>query len=99
MVCTIWDKQFRMALVASSLPVDYKFETAEFYSAKSQVIIALFLLRKNAYYFSKAMFFNNFYKFPFNDKLARGELPQKKINSIQFIAQLIAKKIARCRTK
>lgn len=35
--CTIWDKQFRLALVASSLPIDYKFETTEFYSTKSQV--------------------------------------------------------------
>lgn len=35
--CTIWDKQFRLALVASSLPIDYKFESPEFYSTKSQV--------------------------------------------------------------
>lgn len=35
--CTIWDKQFRLALVASSLPIDYKFESTEFYSTKSQV--------------------------------------------------------------
>lgn len=35
--CTTWDKQFRLALVSSSLPIDYKFENQEFYSAKTQV--------------------------------------------------------------
>lgn len=35
--CTTWDKQFRLALVASSLPIDYKFENQEFYSKKSQL--------------------------------------------------------------
>ncbi|XP_062711971.1 uncharacterized protein LOC134289697 [Aedes albopictus] len=29
---TIWDRQFRLAIVASSLPVDYPFEESEFYS-------------------------------------------------------------------
>lgn len=33
--CTTWDKQFRLALVASSLPIDYKFESQEFYTKKS----------------------------------------------------------------
>lgn len=35
-VC-LWDKQFRLALVASSLPIDYKFEGQEFYTKKSKV--------------------------------------------------------------
>lgn len=35
--CTTWDKQFRLALVASSLPIDYKFENPEFYSTKTQM--------------------------------------------------------------
>lgn len=35
--CTTWDKQFRLALVASSLPIDYKFESQEFYSKKTRV--------------------------------------------------------------
>ncbi|XP_053696391.1 uncharacterized protein LOC128743756 [Sabethes cyaneus] len=30
---TIWDRQFRLAVVASSLAVDYPFEESEFYSA------------------------------------------------------------------
>lgn len=37
--CTTWDKQFRLALVASSLPIDYKFESQEFFTKKSQVRI------------------------------------------------------------
>lgn len=37
--CTTWDKQFRLALVASSLPIDYKFESQEFYTKKTQVRI------------------------------------------------------------
>lgn len=36
--CTTWDKQFRLALVASSLPVDYQFESQEFYSKKTRVL-------------------------------------------------------------
>lgn len=32
-VGTTWDKQFRLALVASSLPVDYDFEDSEFFSS------------------------------------------------------------------
>lgn len=35
--CTTWDKQFRLALVASSLPIDYQFESQEFYSKKTRV--------------------------------------------------------------
>lgn len=35
--CTTWDKQFRLALVASSLPIDYQFESQEFYSKKTKV--------------------------------------------------------------
>lgn len=35
--CTTWDKQFRLTLVSSSLPIDYKYEREEFYSAKTQV--------------------------------------------------------------
>lgn len=35
--CTTWDKQFRLALVASSLPIDYKFENQEFYSKKTEL--------------------------------------------------------------
>lgn len=43
--CTTWDKQFRLALVASSLPIDYQFESQEFYSKKARVYfdIVLFL--------------------------------------------------------
>lgn len=36
--CTTWDKQFRLALVASSLPIDYEFESQEFYSKKTRVL-------------------------------------------------------------
>lgn len=35
--CTTWDKQFRLALVSSSLPIDYKFESQEFDSKKGRV--------------------------------------------------------------
>lgn len=34
---TIWDKQFRLSIVSSSLPVDYPFEESEFYSASMTV--------------------------------------------------------------
>lgn len=40
-VCTIWDKQFRLALIAASLPVDYKFESSEFFSTKSHMNVCL----------------------------------------------------------
>lgn len=35
--CVTWDKQFRLALVASSLPIDYKYESQEFYTNKTRV--------------------------------------------------------------
>lgn len=42
--CTTWDKQFRLALVASSLPIDYQFESQEFYSKKTRVFRFIFLV-------------------------------------------------------
>lgn len=35
--CTTWDKQFRLTLVSSVLPIDYPFESEEFFCKKSEV--------------------------------------------------------------
>lgn len=35
--CTMWDKQFRLTLVSSILPIDYPFESEEFFCKKAEV--------------------------------------------------------------
>lgn len=40
--CTTWDKQFRLTLVSSVLPIDYPFESDEFFCKKSEVTLLYF---------------------------------------------------------
>lgn len=42
-VGTTWDKQFRLALVSSSLPVDYDYDDTEFFSTEVRYIMHILL--------------------------------------------------------